>query len=430
TVLPGTKTEELNVVLDQTPFYAEMGGQVGDRGLLHVPGHDRTEVGQLRVIDTQKRGDAFVHRARLLEGRAPEPGEAVRVAVDVDRRRSIQAHHTVTHLLHWVLHEIVSRDAAQKGSYVGPDKLTFDFSSAALTKQQVHDVEKLVNERIAENAPVSWIETPYAEVKKRKDIIQFFGEKYGDTVRVLQIGGGPRELNGYSMELCGGTHVRSTSEIGPFRIVKEEAIAAGIRRIEAVAGDAARAWAEMEAARQQEKVEILARKKPDIAALPDFSKKAETDEMLQRIDARAAHLEKLETEVHDWEKRTAKAAEADLQSRAAAIANGVAASQAGSDSCVSEIPNADGKLLGAVADALKTKFNGPIFLAGVANGRVSLIVAVPKDLTLKFQANKIIQEIAPIVGGKGGGRPESAQGGGTDTNEIGKALAKAKELLR
>ncbi|PYJ37831.1 MAG: alanine--tRNA ligase, partial [Verrucomicrobia bacterium] len=353
TVLPGTKTEELNVVLDQTPFYAEMGGQVGDRGLLHVPGHDRTEVGQLRVIDTQKRGDAFVHRARLLEGRAPEPGEAVRVAVDVDRRRSIQAHHTVTHLLHWVLHEIVSRDAAQKGSYVGPDKLTFDFSSAALTKQQVHDVEKLVNERIAENAPVSWIETPYAEVKKRNDIIQFFGEKYGDTVRVLQIGGGPRELNGYSMELCGGTHVRSTSEIGPFRIVKEEAIAAGIRRIEAVAGDAARAWAEMEAARQQEKVEILARKKPDIAALPDFSKKAETDEMLQRIDARAAHLEKLETEVHNWEKQTAKAAEANLQSRAARIANELAAAHAGKDSCVFEVPDADNKLLGAVADVLK-----------------------------------------------------------------------------
>ena len=407
-----------------------MGGQVGDHGLLHVPGHDRTEVGQLRVIDTQKRGDAFVHRARLLEGRAPEPGEAVRVAVDVDRRRSIQAHHTVTHLLHWVLHEIVSRDAAQKGSYVGPDKLTFDFSSAALTKQQVHDVEKLVNEKIAENAAVSWTEIPYAEARKRKNIIQFFGEKYGDTVRVLQVGGTPRALNGYSMELCGGTHVRSTSEIGPFRIVKEEAIAAGIRRIEAVAGDAARAWTDQEATRQQQKFETLARKKPDVARLPPFENMVETPEMLKQIDARAAHLEKLETEVHDWEKRTAKAAEADLQSRAAAIANGVAASQAGSDSCVSEIPNADGKLLGAVADALKTKFNGPIFLAGVANGRVSLIVAVPKDLTLKFQANKIIQEIAPIVGGKGGGRPESAQGGGTDTNEIGKALAKAKELLR
>ena len=430
TVLPGSKPEELNVVLDRTPFYAEMGGQVGDRGLLHVPGHDRTEVGQLRVIDTQKRGDVFVHRAKLVEGRAPEPGEAVRVAVDVDRRKLIQGHHTVTHLLHWALHEIVSRDAAQKGSYVGPDKLTFDFSSGALPTQQKHDVEKLVNEKIVENAPVSWTEIPYAEVKKRSDIQQFFGEKYGDTVRLLQIGGEPKALNGYSMELCGGTHVRATGEIGPFRIVSESAIAAGIRRIEAVAGEAARAWAEKEAARQQEKFEMLTRKKPDIAALPIFAGNAETSELLKQIDARTAHLEKLETEVHDWEKRTAKAAEADLQTRAAKIANELAASHAGSDSCVSEIPNGDGKLLGAVADALQTKFKGPIFLAGVANGRVALVAAVPKGLTSRFQANKVIQEIAPIVGGKGGGRPESAQGGGADAGKIAEALARAKELLR
>ncbi|HXO94761.1 MAG TPA: alanine--tRNA ligase-related protein, partial [Candidatus Acidoferrum sp.] len=133
TVLPGRQPEEVNIVLDRTPFYAEMGGQVGDRGLLHVPGHDWTEVGQLRVIDTQKRGDVFVHRATLVDGRAPEPGEAVRIAVDADRRKLIQGHHTVTHLLHWALHEVVSRDASQKGSYVGPDKLTFDFSSAPLT---------------------------------------------------------------------------------------------------------------------------------------------------------------------------------------------------------------------------------------------------------------------------------------------------------
>src|SRR5947199_5096802 len=139
TVLPGTKSTGINIVLDRTPLYAEMGGQVGDRGLLHVPGHDRTEVGQLRVIDTQKRGDVFIHRAALMEGRAPEPGEAVRISVDADRRKLIQGHHTVTHLLHWALHEVVSRDASQKGSYVGPDKLTCDFSSAPLTKQQVRD---------------------------------------------------------------------------------------------------------------------------------------------------------------------------------------------------------------------------------------------------------------------------------------------------
>jgi alanyl-tRNA synthetase len=430
TVLPGKETEDLNVVLDQTPFYAEMGGQVGDRGLLHVPGHDRTEVGQLRVIDTQKRGHVFVHRAKLVEGRAPEPGEAVRVAVDVDRRKSIQGHHTVTHLLHWALHEIVSRDAAQKGSYVGSDKLTFDFSSAALTRQQVRDVEKLVNDKITENAPVSWTEVPYAEARKRKDIIQFFGEKYGDTVRVLQIGGEPNSLNGYSMELCGGTHVRATSEIGPFRIVKEEAIAAGIRRIEAVAGDAARAWAEEEAARQHEKFEMLARKKSDVSALPTFAREAETAEMLTQIDARAAQLEKIDLDVREWEKKNAKSAEAEVRSRAAQIANELAASYTGKKFCVAEVPSADGKLLQAIVDGLKPKFNGPIFLAGEKDGNVALIASVPKELTAKFQANKLIQQIAPIVGGKGGGRPENAQGAGKDVSKIEMALAKAMELLR
>jgi alanyl-tRNA synthetase len=429
TVLPGTEPEELNIILDRTPFYAEMGGQVGDRGLLHVPGHDRTEVGQLRVIDTQKRGDVFVHRAALLEGRAPEPGEAVRVSVDADRRKLIQGHHTVTHLLHWALHQVVSRDASQKGSYVGPDKLTFDFSSAPLTKQQVRDVEKLVNEKIAENAPVSWKEIPYAEAKERKDIIQFFGEKYGDTVRVLQIAGVPHALNGYSMELCGGTHVKSTGEIGPFRIVKEEAIAAGIRRIEAVAGDAARSWTNQEAARQQEKFEALARKKPGIASLPVFKNDAATSEMLQQIDARAAHLEKIEVEVRDWEKQSAKTAETELRSRAAQIANQLAASNAGKSFCVAEVQDGDGKLLQAVVDALKSKFNSPIFLVGSTNGSVALVASVPKEMTSKFQANKLIQRIAPIVGGKGGGRPENAQGAGKDSSKIAEALAKARELL-
>src|SRR2546427_223654 len=429
TVLPGKKPDELNIIVDRTPLYAEMGGQVGDRGLLHVPGHDWTEVGQLRVIDTQKRGDVFVHRAVLTEGRAPEPGEAVRISVDADRRCAIQGHHTVTHLLHWALHEVVSRDASQKGSYVGPDKLTFDFSSAPLTSQQKRDVEKLVNEKIAENAPVSWTEIPFGEAKKRKEIIQFFGEKYGDTVRVLQIGGAPRALNGYSMELCGGTHVRATGEIGSFRIVREEAIAAGTRRIEAVAGDAARAWAKEEAARQQEKFEALARKKPDIPALPAFETKADTAEMLKQIDARTAHLEKVDFDVREWEKKTAKAAEAELRSRAAQIATQLVASHGGKHFCVAEVPNADAKLLQAVTDALKPKFSGPIFLAGAKDVNDALMAAVPKELTSKFQANKLIQQIAPMVGGKGGGRPENAQGAGKGATKVAEALAKARQLL-
>jgi len=430
TVLPGKKPDEVNIVVDRTPFYAEMGGQVGDRGLLHVPGHDWTEVGQLRVIDTQKRGDVFVHRAQVLEGRAPEPGEAVRISVDADRRKLIQGHHTVTHLLHWALHEVVSYDASQKGSYVGPDKLTFDFSSAPLTPEQKRDVEKLVNEKIAQNAPVSWTELPFAEAKQRKDIIQFFGEKYGDSVRVLQIGGSPHALNGYSMELCGGTHVRSTGEIGPFRIVKEEAIAAGTRRIEAVAGAAARVWAMQEAARQQEKFETLARKKADIASLPAFEDDAATAEMLKQIDARGAHLEKVDADVREWEKKTAKSADAELKSRAAQIASELARSHAGNNSCVAEVPDADGKLLQAVADALKSKFKGPIFLAGARDASVALVAHVPSTLTSKFQANKVIQQVAPIVSGKGGGRPESAQGAGKDASKVNEALAKARELLR
>jgi alanyl-tRNA synthetase len=414
-------------VVDVSPFYAEMGGQVGDSGQLTF-----LEGGQVvNVVNALKLRDTFYLKLADIDGPqwTPTEGAPVRLVVDVDRRRAIERHHTVTHLLHWALHEIVSRDAAQKGSYVGPDKLTFDFSSAALTPEQKRDVEKLVNEKIAENTLVSWTEIPYTDAKKRSDIQQFFGDKYGDTVRVVQIGGEAKALDGYSMELCGGTHVRATGDIETFRIVKEEAIAAGIRRIEAVAGGAAREWAQHEATRQQEKFANLARKKSDIVALPAFADDAQTAEMLKQIDARAAHLEKLETEVRDWEKQHAKSAEAELQSRAVSIANELAALHAGKDFLVTEVPNADGKLLQAVADALKAKIKGAIFLGGVKDGRVALIASVPKELTAKFQANKLIQEIAPIVGGKGGGRPENAQGAGNDPAKLEEALAKVKSLL-
>src|SRR5436305_2169274 len=429
TVLPGKKKDEFNVVLDRTPFYAEMGGQVGDRGLAHVPGHDWTEVGQLRVIDTQKRGDVFVHRAKVVEGRAPEPGEAVRISVDAERRKLIQGHHTATHLLHWALHQVVSRDASQKGSYVGPDKLTFDFSSAPLTPEQKRDVEKLVNEKIAENAQVSWTEIPFQEAKQRKDIIQFFGEKYGDLVRVVQIGGDAKALNGYSLELCGGTHVRTTGEIESFRIVREEAIAAGVRRIEAVSGAAARQWAKEEAERQQRKFEMLARKKSDVAALPAFDEDAETHAMLDKIEMRAAHLERLEADVREWEKKGAKASEAQLKNRAAEIAKELATAHAAKGNVVAQAKGADAKLLQAVGDALTSRIKGAIFLTVAAHGRCARLAVVPEEFTSKLQANKLIQEIAPIVGGKGGGRPENAQGSGSDVGKIDKALSEAERLI-
>ncbi len=227
------------VILDTSACYAEMGGQVGDAGEL-------TGSGQLwRVTNTQKSGNTWLHfieaptgpRAEARSGAVDEAstatgeapvlpisGNIVTLSVDRARRDAIQRHHTVTHLLHWALHEVASKEASQKGSFVGPDKLTFDFNSAPLTPQQIADIEKLVNERIVENVPVSWTEVPHAEVKNRKDVMQFFGDKYGDVVRVVQIGGHVQKLDGYSMELCGGTHTRATGEIGLFRIVGENAI--------------------------------------------------------------------------------------------------------------------------------------------------------------------------------------------------------------
>jgi len=404
------------VVLDASVCYAEMGGQVGDTGELATPGQT------WRIANTQKIGQTWLH---FLEGEdAPDIGAEVTLSVDKPRREAIQRHHTVTHLLHWALHEVVSPEATQKGSFVGPEKLTFDFNCAPLTPEQVKALEKLVNERIAENAPVSWTEVAYAGVRGRADIMQFFGDKYGETVRVVQIGGTPGKLDGYSMELCAGTHTRTTGDIACFKIVSEGAIAAGVRRIEAVAGRAVSDWAQQEAVRQQECFETLARKKSGLAALPGL---AVDSSILVSLDARAAQLEKLDAEVREWEKQNAKAAEAELKTRALAVANELAEAHTGA--CVAEIPGADGKLLQAIAEVLRPKFAGPIFLAGAANGRVALIASVPKDLTAKFQAGKLIQEIAPLVGGKGGGRPDLAQGGGTDPSKLASALARARSVL-
>jgi len=211
--------------------------------------------------------------------------------------------------------------------------------------------------------------------------------------------------------------------------VREEAIAAGIRRIEAVAGDAAKNWAKEEAAHQQEKFETLARKKSGIAALPPFAGNAETAAMLKQIDERSARLEKLEAEVYEWQKQQAKASEADLKGRGAEIAKELRAAHTAEKAIVAEVKDADGKLLQSIADALKSHFNGPIFLAGEMDSRVALVASVPKELTAQFQANKLIQEIAPIVDGKGGGRPDNAQGAGKDVAKIGDALDRARELL-
>jgi alanyl-tRNA synthetase len=300
----------------------------------------------------------------------------------------------------------VSKDATQKGSYVGPEKLTFDFSSAPLTPQQMADVERLVNERILENAAVTWIEVGYADVKARPDIMQFFGDKYGDRVRVVQVAGKATALDGYSMELCGGTHTRATGEIGLFRIVGESAIAAGIRRIEAVSG-----------------LEAYRRANEELQLIKAVAGKVNSPvgELEKKIEALLAQQKDLEKQLKTMQ-----------QKQAAEIARGLAAKPHTFGSTLAIVENlgaADGDLLQSIADALKGQFNGVVVLGGAANNTAALVATVAPELTKKFQAGKIIQAIAPIVGGKGGGRPDNARGGGKDVSKLDEALAKAKTLL-
>ena len=385
------------VILDRTPCYAEMGGQVGDTAEI-------TRGGQLwRVTNTQKTGNTWLH---LLDSAdAPNVGDEVQISVNSTRRAAIQRHHTVTHLLHWALHEVVSPEATQKGSAVSPEKLTFDFNSAALTAQQVRDIEKLVNERLLENASVSWTEIPYAEVRGRADIMQFFGDKYGDIVRVVQIGG-TGKLDGYSMELCAGTHTRATGEIGLFRILAESAIAAGVRRIEAVAGLEAAAFTICDAQRLH-----------DIAGLLN----APAAEIEKKIEALLANQKELEKALKAARSKEAAAQAKDLAAKAESLG--------GIPFLSANLGAVDGDQLQAVLDALKSTFEGVTVLAGSANNAVSLAASVSPAFTSKIQAGKIIQTIAPIVGGKGGGKPDMARGGGKDTSKIPEALAAAKTLL-
>jgi alanyl-tRNA synthetase len=386
------------VILDASACYAEMGGQVGDTGEL-------AGSGQLwRIVNTQKSGPTFLH---FIEGGdAPAVGASLSLSVDRARRAAIQRHHTVTHLLHWALHEVASKEASQKGSSVTPEKLTFDFNSAALTPAQVADIEKLVNERILENAGVSWTEVPHADVKNRKDVMQFFGDKYGDVVRVVQIGGKANALDGYSMELCGGTHTRATGEIGLFRIVSEAAVAAGVRRIEAVAGLSAYDFAKRD-------VELIRSVAGRIGA--------PVAELEKKLEALLAQQKELERQLKTAVARNASNAASELLSRV---------------HTVNDIPliahnlgDTDADFLQAVADALKGRFQGVIVLGGGSESAVALIAAVTPQFTAKAQAGKIIQAIAPIVGGKGGGKPDNARGGGKDVTKLDEALAKVRTLL-
>ena len=382
------------VVLDVSTCYAEMGGQIGDAGQLILGANTYP------INATTKVGNTWLH---FLGGdEAPPVDATVKLAVDAPRRHAIERHHTVTHILHWALHEVVSKDATQKGSSVTPDKLTFDFNSAALTPQQLADIERLVNERIVANDPVSWSEVPYVEAKANNGIMALFGEKYGDLVRVVQIGGQPHKLDGWSMELCGGTHTRHTGEIGLFRLVAEGAVAAGVRRIEAIAGleayNAAKADADL--------LKLLAGK----------------------VSAQGtADLEKKLDQILTQQKELEKALKAAQQREASGKAKDLLATAEG-NVLIAHLGDVDADYAMAVNDALKSQFTGIIVLAATGGGNVTLMANVGKDHQSKVQAGKIIQTIAPLVGGKGGGKPDFARGGGKDVSKVDAALAEARKL--
>jgi len=243
-------------------------------------------------------------------------------------------------------------------------------------------------------------------VKQRKDVMQFFGDKYGDTVRVVQIGGDAKKLNGYSMELCGGTHTRATGEIGLFRIVSEAAVAAGVRRIEGVAG-----------------LEAYRKANDEVALIKNLAGKVNSPvhELDKKIESLLAHQKELEKQLKSAQQREAAGSAKDLLAKVETL-NGIPA-------IIANLGSADGDTLQTIADALKSQFKGVIVLGGASNGAVLLVAAVTSDFTAKIQAGKIIQAIAPIVGGKGGGKPDNARGGGKDATKLDEALAGVKMLL-
>jgi alanyl-tRNA synthetase len=385
------------VILDTSVCYAEMGGQVGDTGELIIGANS------IPITGTTKAGNTWLHFIPSEDSSLVIPQSSLSLRVDATRRHAIERHHTVTHILHWALHEVVSQDATQKGSNVTPDKLTFDFNSATLTPAQLADIEKLVNERIVANDVVSWTEVPYTEAKANSSIMQLFGEKYPENVRVVQIGGKANALDGWSMELCGGTHTRHTGEIGLFRLVAEGAVAAGVRRIEAIAGmeayNAAKADADL--------LKLLAGK----------------------VSAQGAHdiekkLEALITLQKELEKNLKAAQQREASARAKELLT-----TAENNAIIVNLGDVDADYAVAVSDALKGSFNGIVVLATTGGGNVALIVSVAKDHQAKVQAGKIIQTIAPVVGGKGGGKPDFARGGGKDVSKVDAALAEARKML-
>ncbi|ECC9296157.1 alanine--tRNA ligase [Salmonella enterica] len=379
--------QEAVVVLDQTPFYAESGGQVGDKGELKGAGFT------FAVDDTQKYGQAIGHLGKLSAG-ALKVGDAVQADVDEARRARIRLNHSATHLMHAALRQVLGAHVAQKGSLVSDKVLRFDFShNEAMKPSEIREVEDLVNAQIRRNLP---IETHIMDLEaaKAKGAMALFGEKYDERVRVLSMGD-------FSTELCGGTHATRTGDIGLFRIISESGTAAGVRRIEAVTGEGAMATVHAQSDRLNDIAHLL---------------KGDSQNLGDKVRAVLERTRQLEKELQQLKDQAAAQESANLSSKAVDL-NGVKL-------LVSELAGIEPKMLRTMVDDLKNQLGSTVIvLATVIEGKVSLIAGVSKDVTDRVKAGELIGMVAQQVGGKGGGRPDMAQAGGTDAAALPAALA-------
>ncbi|EGO8358372.1 alanine--tRNA ligase [Escherichia coli] len=382
--------QEAVVVLDQTPFYAESGGQVGDKGELKGANFS------FAVEDTQKYGQAIGHIGKLAAG-SLKVGDAVQADVDEARRARIRLNHSATHLMHAALRQVLGTHVSQKGSMVNDKVLRFDFShNEAMKPEEIRAVEELVNAQIRRNLP---IETNIMDLEaaKAKGAMALFGEKYDERVRVLSMGD-------FSTELCGGTHASRTGDIGLFRIISESGTAAGVRRIEAVTGEGAIATVHADSDRLSEVAHLL---------------KGDSNNLADKVRSVVERTRQLEKELQQLKEQAAAQESANLSSKAIDV-NGVKL-------LVSELGGVEPKMLRTMVDDLKNQLGSTIIvLATVAEGKVSLIAGVSKDVTDRVKAGELIGMVAQQVGGKGGGRPDMAQAGGTDAAALPAALASVK----
>jgi alanyl-tRNA synthetase len=379
--------EEGTVVLDQTPFYAESGGQVGDRGVLVAAS------GTFEVADTQKvQAEVFGHHGALKTG-SLKTGDTVEARVDTALRGRTMRNHSVTHLMHKALREVLGPHVQQKGSLVDADKTRFDFAhDKAMSEEEIRRVEALVNAEILANTPTRAQIMPIDDAK-RSGAVMLFGEKYGDEVRVLDIGS--------SREFCGGTHVARTGDIGLFKIVDQSAVAAGVRRVEAKTGEGALAWVQAQEAKLKQAAAAL---------------RAPVDEVDAKIAQVLENVKSLEREMAKLKSRLASGQGTDLAGQAVPVK--------GAKVVAATLDGADAKTLREAVDRLKDQLkSAAIVLGAVADGKVSLIAGVTPDLVGKVKAGELVNFVAQQVGGKGGGRPDMAQAGGTDTAKLPGALA-------